>query len=229
MSKLKDLPNDLRPREKLLRHGAASLVDAELLAILLRTGTAKTDVFHLAQQLLSQFGGIAGLLQTDSRALQHVHGLGPAKSAELIAVLELSRRALSQGMQENPLLNDPDTLGRYLRLEIGHKPHEVFVVVFINAQHRLLECETMFRGTLSQASVYPREIAARALELHAAAVVLAHNHPSGCAEFSAADVAITRNVQRALHVLDIAVLDHLLITASTSVSMVQLRMMPLEP
>ena len=176
---LKSLPADARPREKLLSRGAGALGDAELLALLLRTGMAGKHVMQLAQELLDRFGGVAGLLHTDASALKVIKGLGPAKRAEVVAVLELARRALAQELQQRPLFDSPKAVRDYLQLQLGARTHEVFCVLFLDSQNRLLALEELFRGTLTQTSVYPREVVLRALHHHAGAVVLAHNHPSG--------------------------------------------------
>jgi DNA repair protein RadC len=208
---LKDLPPDARPREKLLARGPAALADAELIALLLRTGLKGTSVLQLSQQLLDAFDGLSGLLQAQPDDLKRIKGLGPAKRAEMSAVLELARRSLAQQLAERPLFDSPTRVKDYLRLQLSSLSHEVFVVMFLDAQNRLLRMEEMFRGTLTQTSVYPREVAKRALALHAAAVVLAHNHPSGAAEPSRADEFLTQTLKSALALLDVRVLDHLVV------------------
>ena len=208
---IKDLPAALRPREKLLAHGAASLRDAELLALLLRTGVQGLGVLQLAEQLLQGFGGVAGLLNADARALALVKGLGPAKRAELAAVLELARRSMAGELRQRRLFDSPARVKEYLGLALARREHEVFAVLFLDAQHQLIEMEEMFRGSLTQTSVYPREVVKRALAHNAAAVVLAHNHPSGVAEPSRADECLTQTLKSALALVDIRVLDHLVI------------------
>lgn len=215
---IKDLPAALRPREKLLAHGAAALGDAELLALLLRTGLPGTGVLQLAQQLLDAFGGLGGLLNADADALRRVKGLGPAKRAELAAVLELARRSMAHQLREQPLFDTPGRVKDYLRLRLAGHDHEVFAVLFLDAQHRLLWMEEMFRGTLTQTSVYPREVVKRALAKNAAAVVLAHNHPSGAAEPSRADEFLTQSIKSALALVDVRVLDHLVVGHTEVVS-----------
>jgi DNA repair protein RadC len=219
---LKDLPQDARPREKLLARGAGALSDAELLALLLRSGIRGKNVLMLAQELVDRFGGIAGLLHTSAEALKTVKGLGPAKRAELVAVLELSRRALVQRLEEKPLFSTPQAVRDYLQLQIGGRPHEIFAVLFLDSQHRLIALEEMFRGTLTQTSVYPREVVRRALDLHAGSVVLAHNHPSGTAQPSRADEALTQTLKAALALVDVRVLDHFVVTSHQAVSMAEL-------
>lgn len=219
---LKDLPPDARPREKLLARGAAALGDAELLALLLRTGMAGKNVLSLAQELLDTFGGIAGLLNTDVAALQRIKGLGgSAKRAELAAVLELARRALAEQLKARTVFDSPDAVKQYLRLQLGTRAHEVFAVVFLDAQHRLLALEELFRGTLTQTSVYPREVVLRALHHQAAAVVLSHNHPSGVAEPSRADEALTQTLKAALALVDVRVLDHIIVAPGAALSMAE--------
>lgn len=216
---LKDLPADLRPREKLLARGPAALADAELLALLLRTGTAGTGVLQLAQSLLDRFGGLAGLLQADVADLKAVKGLGgDAKRAELAAVIEIARRSLAQQLAARPVFDAPQTVKAYAALHLGGLAHEVFAVLFVDAQHRLIAMEELFRGTLTQTSVYPREVVKRALAMNAAAVVLLHNHPSGVAEPSRADEALTQALRAALALVDVRVLDHLVVGAGSVVS-----------
>ncbi len=215
---LKDLPADARPREKLLQRGAAALADAELIALLLRTGLPGVSVLQLAQQVLDHCGGMPGLLRAGVDDLKSIKGLGPAKRAELVAVFELARRALSQQLETRPVFENPAQLKSYVKLQLGGHEHEVFAVLFLDAQHRLIRLEEMFRGTLTQTSVYPREIAKRALELHAGAVVLAHNHPSGAAEPSRADESLTQTLKSALALIDVRVLDHLVVGAGDAVS-----------
>ena len=219
---LKDLPQNARPREKLLARGAGALSDAELLALLLRSGIRGKNVLMLAQELVDRFGGIAGLLHTPAEALKTIKGLGPAKRAELVAVLELSRRALVQRLEEKPLFSTPQAVRDYLQLQIGGRPHEIFAVMFLDSQHRLIALEEMFRGTLTQTSVYPREVVRRALDLHAGSVVLAHNHPSGTAQPSRADEALTHTLKAALALVDVRVLDHFVVTSHQAVSMAEL-------
>ena len=219
---LKGLPPDSRPREKLLQRGPGALSDAELLALLLRTGIQGKNVVQLAQELVERFGGIAGLLHSGADALKSVKGLGPAKRAEIMAVVELARRALAQEISQKPLFDSPQAVGQYLQLHLGHKPHEVFAVLFLNSQHQLLAMEELFRGTLTQTSVYPREVVLRALHHHAAAVVLAHNHPSGTAEPSRADELLTQTLKSALALLDVQVLDHFIVTAHGCRSMAEM-------
>ena len=215
---LKDIPADARPREKLLASGAASLADAELIALLLRTGLKGVSVLQLAQQMLDQFGGIRGLLHAQAADLRRIKGLGPAKRAEIAAVIEIARRALVQELAARPVFDAPAKVKNYLQLQLGGRGFEVFAVMFLDSQNRLLKLEEMFRGTLTQTSVYPREVVKRALELHAGSVILAHNHPSGAAEPSRADEYITQTLTSALKLIDVRVLDHLVVGENEVVS-----------
>lgn len=222
---LRDLPADMRPREKLLARGAIALSDVELLALLLRTGIAGLGVLQLAEQLLEPpprgFGGIGGLLQASAADLKRVKGLGPAKRAELVAVLELARRALGQGLREREVFETPLAVSQYLQLHLSGHPHEVFAMLFLDAQHRLIALEELFRGTLTQTSVYPREVVLRALHHRAASVVLAHNHPSGSVQPSRADEALTQALKSALALVDVRVLDHVIVAAGATLSMAE--------
>jgi len=220
---LKDLPHDSRPREKLLARGPGALSDAELLALLLRTGIPGKNVLQLGQELLDTFGGVAGLLHTTATDLQRIKGLGgAAKRAQLVAVLELARRALAGELKKNTLFDTPQAVRDYLQLQLGSRPHEVFAILFLDSQNRLIALEELFRGTLTQTSVYPREVVIRTLALNAASVVLAHNHPSGWAQPSRADEALTHNLKSALALVDVRVLDHFVVTSTQAVSMAEL-------
>ncbi|MDU7586141.1 MAG: DNA repair protein RadC [Acidovorax sp.] len=232
---LKDLPLDAQPREKLLARGPAALSDAELLAILLRTGLAGKGVLQLAQELLDDpvrdpatgrsagggFGGMAGLLHASSQDLQRIKGLGPAKRAELMAVLELARRAMAQQLREREVFDSPQAVQHYLQLHLAGRTHEVFAVLFLDSGNRLIAMEELFRGTLTQTSVYPREVVLRALHHHAAAVVLAHNHPSGSVQPSRADEALTQTLKAALALVDVRVLDHVIVAPGAALSMAE--------
>ncbi len=217
----KDLPADQRPREKLLSRGAAALADGELLALLLRTGLAGQGVFQLAQQLLDRCGGLAGLLASDNDSLKTIKGLGPAKRAELLAVMEIARRAVAQSLQAAPVFEAPDQVKTYVALQLGGYTREVFAVLFLDQQHRLLRWEELFQGTLAQAAVHPREVVRRALALNAAAVILAHNHPSGVAEPSPADQQLTQALRSALALVEVRVLDHLVVGRGQVVSLAE--------
>lgn len=218
---LKDLPPEAQPREKLLARGPGALSDAELLALLLRTGLAGKGVLQLAQELVDSFGGLAGLLHAGADDLRRIKGLGPAKRAELVAVLELARRALAEQLRERAALDSPQAVKDYLQLQLARKKHECFAVLFLDNQHRLLALEEMFRGTLAQTSVYPREVVLRALHHHAAAVVLAHNHPSGTVQPSRADETLTQALKAALALIDVRVLDHVIVAPGLALSMAE--------
>jgi DNA repair protein RadC len=211
---LKNLPAAERPREKLLARGSQALADAELLALLLRTGARGMGVLELARQVLAQCNGFAGLLGASPErlaALVGVRGLGPAKRAELLAVMEIARRALAQPLAERPVFDVPAQLRDYVALHLGGLDREVFAVVFLDAHHRLLVLEHLFHGTLNHTGVHPREVVRRAIELRAAAVVLAHNHPSGVAEPSRADEFVTQTLKAALQLIEVRVIDHLVV------------------
>ncbi len=219
---LLDLPADARPREKLLARGATALSDTELLALLLRTGLAGKGVMALAQELMETFGGLAGLLHTDARALGRIKGLGgAAKRSQLVAVLELARRAMAEQLRAREVLDSTDAVTQYLQLHLAHQGQEVFAVLFLDAQHRMIVMEEMFRGTLSETSVYPREVVVRALHHRAAAVVLAHNHPSGQVRPSRADESLTQALRAALGLVDVRVLDHVIVGPGQALSMAQ--------
>ena len=218
---MKDLPADQRPREKLLARGAAALTDSELLALLLRTGLKGHGVMALAAQVLAKCQGFAGLLAATPEQLKGIKGLGPAKRAELLAVMEMARRALTQKMHATPVFVSPQGVKNYLGLQLGGRSRETFAVLFLDAQHRLLCLEELFHGTLNQTSVYPREVVKRALALNAAAVVLAHNHPSGVAEPSRSDEFLTQTLTAALRLVDVRVLDHVIVGVGQTVSMAE--------
>lgn len=219
---LKDLPLDARPREKLLARGAAALSDTELLALLLRTGLPGKGVFALAQELVESFRGLAGLLHASVDDLKRIKGLGgPAKRAELAAVLELARRAMAEQLKTREVFSSPDAVKHYLQLQLARKPHEVFAALFLDAQNRLIAMEELFRGTLTQTSVYPREVVLRALHHQAASVVLAHNHPSGTVQPSRADEALTQTLRAALALVDVRVLDHVIVAPGDALSMAE--------
>lgn len=206
---ISDWPSDERPRERLLRDGPPALSDAELLAIFLRVGVRGKSAVDLARDLLATFGGdVARLCSASLAELSQVPGMGPAKAAQLQAVLELARRALKQGMAQRDILASPTVVRDFLRLRLATLPHEVFLVLLLDAQNRLIACEELFRGTLTQTSVYPREVVKLALDRNAAGVIFAHNHPSGIAEPSRADELLTQTLKQALALVDVRVLDH---------------------
>jgi DNA repair protein RadC len=213
-----DWPLQERPRERLLALGAAALADAELLAILLRTGVKGKSAVDVARQLLGRFGSVSALLEAGSENLAGTPGLGSAKLAQLQAALELARRALKEEISSRDALSSPRAVRDYLRLLLAGREQEVFVVLLLDAQHRVIASEELFHGTLTQTSVYPREVVKCALKHNAAAVIFAHNHPSGVAEPSHADEILTRSLKAALALVDIQVLDHFIVAGSRTMS-----------
>jgi DNA repair protein RadC len=209
-------PESERPRERLLAQGASSLSDAELVAVLLRTGVRGRSAVDLARDLIERCQGIAGLLERI--ATENVKGLGTAKRAQFVAALELARRSLSEQMKKRSALTSPGAVRDYLRLTLAARAHEVFVCIWLDAQHRVIDCAEVFRGTLTQTSVYPRYIVKAALAANAAAVIFAHNHPSGAAQPSQADELLTRNLKEALALVEVKVLDHFIVAGSQAIS-----------
>ncbi|HEY9102556.1 RadC family protein [Chitinimonas sp.] len=216
-----DWPADERPREKLLLQGATALSDAELLAIFLRTGLPGKSAVDLARELLAHFGSLNGLFQANQSTLTSVNGMGEAKYAQLQAILEMSRRALKEELRLPQAFSKPQLVKDYLQLWLGGETRECFAALFLDSQHGLIASEVLFHGTLDQAAVHPREIAKRALELNAAAIIVAHNHPSGHPEPSQADVALTEQLRRSLALLDIRLLDHFIATRRGTVSLAE--------
>ncbi|HRE17522.1 MAG TPA: DNA repair protein RadC [Rhodocyclaceae bacterium] len=209
---ISDWPEGERPRERLLKQGAAALSDAELLAIYLRVGVRGKSAVDLARELLARFDGqLSSLAEAPVAQLATVPGIGTAKAAQLKASFELARRALSQQIKERDALLSPGAVRQWLRLNLANRPHEVFMALWLDSQNRLLLAEELFRGTLSQTSVYPREVVKSALAQNAAAVILAHNHPSGVSEASKADELLTRSLKEALGLVDVKVLDHFIV------------------
>lgn len=213
-----DWPEDARPREKLLRHGAAVLTDAELVAVFLRTGLPGKSAVDLGRELIERFGGLGGLCRADRKAACAAPGVGEAKYALLAAVLEMARRTLGESARAGDALASPDAVRDYLRLTLRNRDYEVFCCVFLDAQHRVIEIEELFRGTLTQTSVYPREVVKIALEYNASSVVLCHNHPSGAPEPSQADRWLTDQLRQALALVDIKVLDHFIVASNRTLS-----------
>ena len=208
---IKDWPADERPREKLLQKGAVALSDAELLAIFLRTGLPGLSAVELARTLLNDFGSLKALIQAPLSQFCQGKGLGAAKYVQLQAVMELSHRCMQQSLQHEAVFTEPALVKRYLSQQLGSSCREVFQVLFLDNQHRLLKSEPLFYGTIDASPVYPRVVVQQALTYNAAAVILAHNHPSGVAEPSQADRSITERLQRALQLVDIRLLDHLVV------------------
>lgn len=219
MSGIKDWPEDERPREKLLARGAFGLSDAELLAIFLRTGIAGRSAVDLARDLLSEFGSLRALLKADKAAFCRAKGLGAAKYAQLQAVLELARRHLAEPLPERDVLNEPALVRQYLVARLREEPQEVFLGLFLDRQMRLIAAEELARGSLSEAAVYPREVVKAALRLGAAAVIFAHNHPSGAAEPSMQDRLLTERLKAALQTVDVRLLDHFVVGEAEPVSL----------
>jgi DNA repair protein RadC len=207
-----------RPRERLLARGAAALSDAELVSLVLRTGVAGSGALDVARNLIARFGGIAALLAAPAHAIAAVHGVGPAKCAGVVAVAELARRSLVEEAAARDALASPRAVRDYLRLLLAVRPYEVFVGLFLDSQNRLLAAEELFRGTLGQTSVYPREVVKAALAHNAAAMIFAHNHPSGVAEPSRADELLTHALKQALALVDIRTLDHFVVAGAALVS-----------
>ena len=216
-----DWPAEERPREKLLQRGPAALSDAELLAIFLRTGVKGKTAVDLARELLEEYGGLRHLLGAGEKRFCSSHGLGSAKYAQLQAVLEMGQRHLRETLERNCILTTPQQTRDYLSARLSCHPNEVFACLFLDNRHRVIEYEELFRGTIDGASVHPREVVRRALEHNAAALILAHNHPSGVAEPSQADERITQRLKSALELVDIRVLDHIIIGAGELTSLAE--------
>jgi DNA repair protein RadC len=214
---ISDWPVERRPRERLLAEGAERLLDAELLAVLLRTGVRGTDAVELGAQLLKRFGSINRLLSAGPELLD-IKGLGQAKTAQFAAAIELARRAMSEELKERSALTSPGAVRDYLRVALAHRQHEVFVCIWLDAQHKVVGVEEAFSGTLTQTSVYPREIVKKALARNAAAVIFAHNHPSGVAQPSQSDELLTRNLRDALALVEVKVLDHFIVAGNQAIS-----------
>lgn len=213
-----DWPAGERPREKLLERGAQALSDAELLAIFLRTGVVGKSAVDLAREVLARFGSLTQMFAASEKAFCDIHGMGQAKFVQLQAVLEMSRRALQEEVESGDVLNSPRAVKDYLQLLLRGRQQEVFVVLFLDAQHRVIASEELFHGTLTQTSVYPREVVKRALHHNAAAVIFAHNHPSGVAEPSQSDQLLTDALKQALALVDVRVLDHFIVAGVACLS-----------
>lgn len=209
-------PVNERPRERLLARGADTLTDAELVAVLLRTGLPGKSAVDLARELLQQYQGVAGMLAAAD--LEKIKGLGPAKRAQFAAAIELARRSLQEKIKETAALTSPGEVRDYLRLALSRREEEAFVCIWLDAQHKVIEIKEAFKGTLTQTSVYPREIVKAALARNAAAVIFAHNHPSGVAQPSQADELLTRNLKEALALVDVKVLDHFIVAGNQAIS-----------
>ena len=208
---IKDWSQERRPREKLLHRGPQSLTDAELLAIFLRTGVKGYSAVDLAEKLIADFGSVSALLAANQAEFTQSHGLGIAKYAQLQAVMELASRHFNERLKRGDALTDTASVKRYLSAQIKNPSRELFYVLFLDNQHRLISGETLFTGTLSEAAIYPREVLKRVLALDAAAVILAHNHPSGLVDPSQADLDITMKIRKALDLVDVRLLDHMIV------------------
>lgn len=219
---ISDWPEQERPREKLLSKGAASLSDAELLAIFLRTGLQGKTAIDLSRDLLTEFDGLRGMIEADSRSFCQIRGLGLAKYSQIQAAIELGKRYLQENLGKKDVLSSPNDTKNFLIAQLRAYPHEVFACLFLDNRHQIISFDEMFKGTIDGASVYPREVVKQALARNAAAVIFAHNHPSGIAEPSLADKNITRRLQDALKLVDIRVLDHFIIGDNTAVSFAEL-------
>ncbi|TFF07305.1 JAB domain-containing protein [Pseudomonas sp. BCA14] len=218
---IRDWPVEERPREKLLEWGAASLSDAELLAIFLRTGVSGRSAVDLARHLLEQFGGLRPLLEASQVLFSQHLGLGPAKFAQLQAVLEMSRRHLAERLRTGSVLESPVAVRDYLKALLRQEPHETFGCLFLDSKHQVLGFEVLSQGTIDAAMVYPRQVVRRALSYNAAALILCHNHPSGSLEPSAADRKLTKLLQKALELVDVRVLDHIIVGEGDPLSMAE--------
>lgn len=214
-------PCSERPRERLLRHGAQTLTSAELLAVLLRTGTRGRDAIDMGRRMIEHFGGLRRLLSAESSALMAFPGMGPAKTCELLAVQELSRRSIEEPLRNGRALSQPGRVKQFCALRLAHLRVEHCIALFLDSQLQLIECGEIARGTLSHASIYPREVVKAALGHHAAALILAHNHPSGLAEPSPADIALTHQLKQALALVDVRLLDHLIVGATEVTSLAE--------
>lgn len=215
---IKDWPEGERPREKLLIAGPSSLSDAELLAIFLRTGCAGRSAVDLARDLLKQFGGLRALLESSKEEFCQAKGLGAAKFTQLQATLEMSRRHLAASLARKQHLQSSDAVKQFLTAQLRHERSEIFAAIYLDSQHRVIQFEALFRGTIDGASVYPREVVKAALRHNCAAIIFAHNHPSGIAEPSHADKDITKRLREALSLIDVRVLDHIVIGEGEQVS-----------
>lgn len=208
---INDWPEDQRPRERLIKHGPQHLSDAELLAVFLRVGVSGKSAVDLGRDMLGHFGSLNGLFTASLEDFSKLNGLGPAKYAQLQAVMELARRSLDEELKVGEILSSPQAVKQYLQLLLAKKAYEAFVVLFLDVKNRLIAADELFRGTLMHTSVYPREVVKAALGHNAASIILAHNHPSGTPEPSAADRTLTTALKQALDLVDVRVLDHFVV------------------
>lgn len=209
-----DWPADQRPRERLIKHGPQALSDTELLAVFLRIGVKGKSAVDLGLEMLGRFGSLNGLFAADLGEFSKINGLGPAKFAQLQAVLELARRSISEDLKAGITLGSPQAVKHYLQLLLGNRAYESFAVLFLDVKNRLISTQELFRGTLTHTSVYPREVVMAALKHNAAGLILAHNHPSGTPEPSTADQTLTQTLKQALALVDVRVLDHFIVAGS---------------
>jgi len=216
------IPETERPRERLTSHGAHALQDSELVAVILRTGARGTHAIDLARELILRYGGLRGVLSAPLHELCQTHGLGMAKASSLAAVLEMARRAHVEPLRSRNLMSHPEAVRQYCVAALGHLEIELCLALFLDQRLHLIEATELARGTLNQASLYPREVVREALRRHAAAMVLAHNHPSGATRPSAADVALTRHLKQALALVDVRLVDHLIVARDQAISMAEL-------
>ncbi|HEY0285595.1 MAG TPA: DNA repair protein RadC [Pseudomonas sp.] len=222
---IRDWPVAERPREKLLERGAASLSDAELLAIFLRTGVTGRSAVDLSRHLLTRFGGLRALLDANLATFSGELGLGPAKYAQLQAVMEMSRRHMAESLKRDCAMENPLQVRNYLKALLRHEPHEVFGCLFLDNKNRVLTFEVLFYGSINSAQVYPRQVVKRALAHNAASLILCHNHPSGVTDASQADIDLTQRLKAALAMVDVSVLDHLIIGDGDPLSMAECGLM----
>jgi DNA repair protein RadC len=218
---IRDWPVAERPREKLLERGASSLSDAELLAIFLRTGVSGKSAVDLARHLLNQFGSLRSLLEASLAAFSNELGLGPAKYAQLQAVMEMARRHMGENLRRGSVLKSPTQVRSYLKAILRHEPHEVFGCLFLDSKNRVQAFEALFQGSINVAHVHARQVVKRALAHNAAGLILCHNHPSGVCDASQADIELTRHLKEALALVDVVVLDHVIIGDGDPLSMVE--------
>jgi len=218
---IKHWPEQERPREKLIHQGAASLSDSELLAIFLRTGSHGLSAVDMARQLLQHFGGLRALLSASREEFCQGFGLGDAKYTQLQAVLEMSKRHLQEQLMREAVFSSAEQVRTYLSSQLRHEQREVFAVLFLDSQHRLIRYQALFLGTIDAAAVYPREVVKAALQHNAAAVIISHNHPSGVAEPSQADISITSRIKSALELIDVRLLDHFVVGDGSPVSLAE--------
>ncbi|ABC27905.1 DNA repair protein [Hahella chejuensis KCTC 2396] len=218
---ISDWPKADRPREKLIAHGSSKLSETELLAIFFRTGTRGRSAVDLARDTINHFGGLRPLLDASFEEFRQIPGLGEAKFTQLQAATELAKRYLQEKMQRSHNLTSPELTREYLSAHLRHYPYEVFAALFLDNQHRVIAYEELFRGTIDSASVHPREVVRRVLKHNAAAIIFAHNHPSGVAEPSLSDKEITETLRKALRLVDVRVLDHMIVGDGEVVSLAE--------